>query len=204
MDLKQLALALGLDENAPQDQVFAKMALVVKEGTEAKTSLAAVREGLAAHGLALSEDGKVVKPEQLATEPREGDDPEKAELRRQVAANALETAKMRLSAARKETEDLVKSLQVPPSMAQELERLLSASAPAESLALSQDGGAVIKMAFDVAGSVRKLLGAIPKPMAKTVQQLAADKEDEAKREALSTKAKNLAAKAQGRKVEKKG
>ena len=97
MDLKELAKALGLPEDATQEEVNVKMLAMLKEMMEsrkkaqeeqktAETQTAALSAGLAEHGLKLS-SGKVVKDVVAGGAPRSSDDAEKAELRAAVAKN---------------------------------------------------------------------------------------------------------------------
>lgn len=209
MDWKKLALALGLDENTPQDQVAAKVVLLVSDSKATVDGAKAREEKLAAElkaqGLSMSQDGKIVKvaPVSLDTEVKEGDSPEVQELKRRLAASEGVATKSRLSSVKAEVEGFVKSFKVPPAVKTELEQLLSISGKAEALSLSGAGDAatVTKTALDVASSVRKILAAMPGMSKESLSQLVPAPADSAEALALDAAKKNakkVAARVQGK------
>lgn len=204
MNLKELAKKLGLPETAEDKDVLAKAGEVVLEGLQAKEGLSTVEKQLEAHGLKLDGEKVVKLAEPPSGTPSDDDDPEKAELRKRVAALESSGAKERLSAAKAEAEKLVKAGVVPPAVKEELSSLLSEAGQAQALALSNDGQPVTQ-ALNVAEKVRKVLNALPKITQQRLSQLGVSepsKEESDKRQALSTKAKGIAARVERRKPEK--
>lgn len=201
MDWKKMALSLGLDENSTPDQILAKAAEVIEAGKAAS-----------AENVKLSAEvdrlKKAQAPEQLDLTPKEDDAPEVKALKQRLAAanQAAEAgeqaaAKVRLSAAKSEAEAFVKAQKVPPALQGDLEKLLSMSAEAQQLSLSQDGSKVVKVALDAAAVVRKILGQLPGLSREALSQLkAADTGDKPEAQALDAarkNAKSVAARVQG-------
>ena len=198
MDLKELALALGLPADSKQEKVFSSVAALVAGGTEAKKSLETLSAELGTHGLKL-EAGKLVKLEGVKgdLDPKDGDSPETLELKKLLAENKLETAKTRLSTAKDLAAKYVGEGRVPPAVKEELEKLFSLAGKAEALSLSQDGQAVTKVAFDGLESLKKVLNAVTPLHGKHLTQLGPVGDEEKKqREALSAKGKEVAQRVQ--------
>jgi len=174
MDWKKLALSLGLDENSTPDQILAKAAEVVMAGkaaTEENVKLSAEVKRL---------EKAQSAPESLDLTPKEDDAPEVKTLKERLSAankaaeaGEVASAKVKLSAAKGEAESFVKSGKVPPALQADLEKLLSLSAEAQQLSLSQDGSKVVKVALDASAVVRKLLGALPGLSREALSQLQA-------------------------------
>lgn len=206
MDLSKLAEALGLKKDEKAEVVLAKAAGVVAEGTAAKANLEKLSAQFGELGLKL-EGEKLVKTvrEKLSTEPKDGDSAEVLEMKKLLKEANVDRAKSQLSSAKELAAKFIGDGKVPPAMKEKLERLFSMKAQAEALSLSQNGEEVLKTGFDALGTLKEILEAIPGITGNTLSQLGGQTEEgEKQREALSVKAKAVAARAMGKKPEAAG
>lgn len=205
MDLAELAEALGLPKDSPADAIYKAAASVVLDGKKSKDQLSTFSEQLSGHGLKL-EQGKLVKVAAANTPPPADESPREKELRERLERIEGEGAKSRLSSAKAEAERFIKEGKVPAAVAEKLERVFALADGAESLALSQDGTAVVRRVYDVAGAVRDVLNAMPSIKGSSLSQLAPFGGDDAKKkaEALSKKGREVAQRVSGRKPEPAG
>ena len=196
----KLALALGLAESASEEDVFTAASKSIMASIDSQKNLTALSVEAAKHGLKL-EGSTLVKVEpvtQLDTTIKPEDDAEKAELKKAIAANALETAKMKLSAVKGEAEAFVMAGKCPPALKEKLVRIIS-SGWAVSLSLSADGSQVVRTAVSISETVKEILSAMPGLTSTQLTRLSGEDDAQKKaKEALSTKAKGIAARAQGR------
>jgi hypothetical protein len=192
MDLKQLALALGLDpEKATAEQV---LDAATKAGQNLSAALAKVKtfEGLSAvkpdelkaHGLELK-DGKIVK---LAAAPPADETPREKDLRERLEKSENASALSRLQNVKREIEEFSKAGQLPPVLIPAFTELASLQAEATTLCLSADGQGVQKKAVNVVGRVMEILKGLPKINAELLSQ-SAEQTDEQKKIEKAAKAK---------------
>lgn len=154
--LKNMAAALKLPEGTPETEILAKAGEFVTKGVAAQSQLSAVAAQLAAHNFKLDGD-KLSKVEV----PPVADSPEVADLKKRVALQEAETAKVRLSAARNEVETIMAKGALPPTVKDALSRILMSTGKAESVALSADSSSVVKTTVDILADLRTVLNAVP-------------------------------------------
>lgn len=205
MDLSELAEALGLPKDSQPDAIYKAAASVVLDGKKSKDQLSTFSEQISGHGLKL-EQGKLVKVAASVVPPPADETPREKELRERLSKIEADGAKNRLSSAKADADRFIKEGAVPPAMAEKLERIFALADGAESLALSQDGSAVVKRVFDVASAVKDVLNSLPLKMKGSSLSQLAPMGDEAKKktEALSKKGVDVARRISGRKPEPAG
>jgi hypothetical protein len=201
MDIKKMALALGLDpEKATAEQV---LEAAVKAGQSLKTltekvkgfeGLSAVKpEELKAHGFELK-DGKVVK---LAAAPPSDETPREKELREKLEKIEREQQLARLGDVKRQVEEFSKAGVVPPALVPAFTELASIQSEVQALTLSADGTAAPKAvkAFD---RVLEILKGLPKIGEVQLSQSAKEQDEDKKlKESAKAKASEVLARVTG-------
>jgi hypothetical protein len=170
MDPKLIRKLLGLAETSTDDEVneklgshFAAADEAVKKTVALSQEKDAIVKGLTDAGYKLV-DGKVVK---LSQEEEKPESPREKELRLQLEESRFLTGKQRVEGATALAQQYTgKGGKIPPAMKGHLEKLFALAGKAETLALSQDGAAVVTTAFDAVAALREVLNAIPGTMTK--------------------------------------
>lgn len=145
MGIKILALALGMAEDAPEDQVFTKAAEFVKGSVEAKKKLEKLSTDHSALVAEVEKQGytvegaKLSKIEPLKLDILESDDDEKKALKAELAKNRLRDQ----VAVAKSQQDIVtqlsKDLVLPPALKNIADEVFGVKGEIESMMLSKDG-----------------------------------------------------------------
>lgn len=200
MEMSKLAEALGLKPDAPQGEIFGAAAKLIKDRSKDVDDLKAA---LATAGLKL-DAGKVVKSDGTALDaapkpPPADETPREKAMREELEATQLTTAKLQLDNVKAEVERAIKGGKLPPALAADVTKLLSAAGRTQALSLSSDGSKLVKDAFDVAATVRKVIDALPSITKEGLAALAGagqdSDEEKKKKEADALEIKKIAAKA---------
>jgi hypothetical protein len=195
MDLKQLAVALGLAADTPEDKIFEEAKRLKSAAVDPAAQLSAqqkkVSEQLAAHGFVLEGD-KVTKLEKKPQTELE------KELSTQLASVQLDQHKAKIAAAKAKVDSLVKSGLVKPAEQESLTRILSVVGKVESLSLSSNPEEIKRVPIDLATELEKFLGSLSSITKEKLNQLSKDDVDAAKQksEQLSKQAAEVAARVQ--------
>lgn len=197
MDLAKLALALGLKKDAPETEILTALAKRLDEGASTAQALSSVQKQLEEHGFKLDQ-GKLLKLEIDPAKPPADETPLQKKQREELEQLKLENARTRLSNVKSEVSALIKDGKVPPAVEKDLLALMSQASKAETLSLSSDGQQVVRTAFDSIDTLRRILGALPSIKGTQLSQLTGQPDvDKEKRAALSSKAKEVAARVAG-------
>jgi hypothetical protein len=198
--LKNMAKALNLPESTPEAEILAKASEHVLAGGAAKVKLSSVAEQLAAAGFKLDGE-KVVKLDPVT--PKVDDSPEVKDLKARVALQELESTKSKLSAAKTEVDSFLARGILPPAVKEPLSRIFASTGKLESLALSQDGQAIVRGTVDVLADLRAVLNAIPATSGTALARMrTANGAETPEAERLAQKGRGVAARVAGKKPEK--
>jgi len=179
--LKQLALALGLPEDATEEKILAELKKREEERVKALSAAKAFGgaspvklEDLKAHGFELK-DGKVVK---LAAPPPADETPREKEYRERAERLERTAALSRLQDVKGKIETASKNMQIPPALVPAFTELASIESEISALCLSADGQSAQKKTINALGRVMEIVNGLPKFNAETLKQLSAAEQDE--------------------------
>jgi hypothetical protein len=166
MDLTQLAEALGLAKDSPQETILSSAAKAVMDGIAARQSLNTLTSELPKMGIRLEGEklSRVVEAEAVALDitikPEDSD--EVKTLKKDLANARLSTTQAALASNKAMLDRLTKEGRVPPAGIAALSRLMGMRDQAEVLSLSADGTQVLSRVENVKADLITFLNVLPK------------------------------------------